>query len=176
MAHRRRQPHGFSLVEVVLAIGIFALGVTVILGLLSALTRQSAVSADALSALRLPDAACDELQRLVASGGLDALAGQTKPMAAPWPDTLTLVATRDGSQVQTLNYLPPPAEGQVREDQQYFLIEVCRFTQAPLAFDSSASVLALHVRASWPYRTPGSSVVTASAAREQVSYNLAIRR
>ena len=172
--YRRR--HGFSLIEVVLAIGIFALGVTVILGLLPALTRQSAASLDTLVALRLPDAIRVELQRVVAVGGLDALAGQTKIMAMPWPDTLTLVAVRDGSHVHTLNYHPPPAAGRIEEDLQYFLIELCRFNQAPLVFDSNAPLLALHLRVSWPYRVPGSSGLVASAGREQFICNLALRR
>ena len=176
MSRHRRQRYGFSLIEVVLAIGIFALGVTVILGLLPVLARQSAVSADALSALSLPDAVRVELQRVVAIGGLDALAGQASPLAVPWPATLTLVATREGARMHTLNYQPPPVAGQIGEDQQYFLIEACRFNQAPLAFDSNAPVLALHLRVSWPYRTPGSAGAVAFAARDQITFNLAIRR
>ena len=171
--HPRR---GFSLIEVGLATGIFALGVTVILGLLPALTRQSAVSTDVLAALRLPDAIRVELQRVAAAGGLDALASETKPLTAPWPDTLTLVATRDGSQVHTLNYQSPPADGRIEEDRQYFLIEACRFAQSPLGFDASAPTLALHLRVSWPYRPPGSAVIVAAVAREQFTFNLVLRR
>ncbi len=166
----------FSLVEVIIAVGIFAAAVTVILALLPALTRQAASSADTLTALRLPDALRAELQRVATAGGFDALASQTKPMATPLPDTLTLVAARDATRVQALNYLPPPAADQIGEDEWYFLIEVWSFNQAPLAFDPSGAVLALHIRVSWPYRLPGSSAATLLADREQVTCNLAINR
>ena len=172
----RRSSSGFSLVEVIIAVGIFAAAVTVILALLPALTRQAAGSADTLTALRLPDALHTELQRVATAGGFDALAGQTKPLAAPLPDTLTLVASRDATRVQACNYLPPPAADQIGEDERYFLIEAWRFTQAPLAFDPSGAVLALHIRVSWPYRLPGSSTATPLAGREQITCNLVINR
>lgn len=172
----RRIAAGFSLVEVIIAVGIFATAVTVILALLPALTRQAASSADTLAALRLPDALHAELQRVATAGGFDALAGQTKPMAAPLPNTLTLTTSRDATRVQTLDYLPPPAAEQIGEDERYFLIEVWSFNQAPLAFAPNGAVLALHIRVSWPYHIPGSSMATPLADREQVTWNLAISR
>lgn len=167
---------GFSLVEVIFAVGIFATAVTVILALLPALVRQAASSADTLTALRLPDALGAELQRMAEVGGFDALAGQTKPMAAPLPATLTLVASRDASRLQALNYLPPPAADQIGEATRYFLIEVWSFNQPRLAFEPSGAVLALHVRVAWPYRLAGLPPATRFADREQLTYNLAIRR
>ena len=166
----------FSLVEVIIAVGIFAAAVAVILALLPALTRQAAGSADTLAALRLPDALRTELQRVATTGGFDALAGQTRPMTAPLPDTLTLVASRAATRVQTLDYLPPPAAELLGVDEQYFLLEVWSFNQAPLAFDASGSVLALHIRVSWPYHIPGSSTATPSTGREQATFNLALNR
>lgn len=166
----------FALVEVIIAVGIFAAGVTVVLALLPALTRQAAGSADTLTALRLPDAIRLELQRVAAAGGFDALASQTTPMASPPPDTLVLVATRDAGRVQTLTYQPPPAEEQMGEGERYFLIEVWSFTAAPLAFDSTGAVLALHARVSWPYRLPGSTAPTPLTSREIITFNLALNR
>jgi hypothetical protein len=166
----------FSLVEVIIAVGIFAAAVAVILALLPVLTRQAAGSADTLTALRLPDALRTELQRVAMTGGFDALAGQTRPMTAPLPDTLTLVASRDATRVQTLSYLPPPTTEQISEDGRYFLIEAWSFNEAPLAFDASGTVLALHIRVSWPYRVPGSSTASPPAGREQVTFNLALNR
>jgi hypothetical protein len=171
-----RKVGGFSLVEVVLAVGIFAVAVTAMLALLPALARQAARSADTLSAVRLPDAVRIELQRVAIVGGFDAVAAETKPMSAPLPVTLTLAASRDAARVQALNYQPPPGADQIEESQQYFLIEAWSFNAAPLAFDASGGMLALHVRVSWPYRVPGSATATPLADREQLTFNLALSR
>jgi hypothetical protein len=166
----------FSLLEVVIATGIFAAAVTVLLAFLPALTRQGAASADTLAALRLPDAIRSELQRLASAGGFDNLAGQTAPIATPLPATLTLVAARDSVLVQALDYLPPPGDEHLALDRQFYLVEVWRFNAAPLAYDASGAVLALHVRVSWPYFTPGSAGATPLAAREQVTFNVGLNR
>jgi hypothetical protein len=166
----------FSLVEVIIAVGIFAAAVAVILALLPALTRQAGISADTLTALRLPDATRAELQRVASIGGFDTLAGKTRPQASPLPETLTLVASRDAARVQTLNYQPPMAVDRLGEAEQFFLIEIWSFPDAPLAFDSGGAGLALFVRVSWPYRNPGSVAAIASAEHEQVTFTLAIRR
>ena len=68
---------GFSLIEVVVAVGIFATAVVVVLAMLPGLSRQAADSADAMTAQRLPDAVRLELERLSASGGFDALRGKS---------------------------------------------------------------------------------------------------
>ena len=166
----------FSLIEVVIAAGIFAVAIASILALLPALTRQSANSADTLTALQLPDAIRVELQRLVAEGGgLDTLAGRVGPMTALPPETLTLVATRDGAFVQSRDY-PSPTTGPISEDAQYFVIEAWGFSQAPLAFDPGGTILALHVRVSWPYHVPGTSGVTPVGGRDEVSFNVVSSR
>lgn len=170
----RRQLRGFSLVEVIIAVGIFAAAVAVVLALLPSLTRQAAGSADTLTALRLPGAIRTELQRVAVAGGFDLLAGQTK--ATPQPDTLTLAASRDATRIQSLSYLPPPVTEQMTRSEQFFQIEVWSFNSAPLAFDPNGTVLALHVRVSWPYYTPGSAAATPLADREQITFNLALNR
>ncbi len=167
---------GFSLLEVIIATGIFAATASVMLALIPALGRQASGTTDTLAALRLPDALHTELQRLAVSGGFDALAGQTRPMAIPLPATLALVGPRDVSRLQTLDYLPPSASEQIPEAEQYFLIEVWRFDQAPLAFAPGGAVLALHARVSWPHHIPGSSAIVPLAAREQVNFNLSLVR
>ena len=97
-------------------------------------------------------------------------------MAAPLPATLTLVSSRDATRVQSLNYLPPASSGQVAQGDQFFLIEAWTFNQPPLAYDPSGAVLALHVRVSWPYFTPGATTATAGADREQVTFSLSLNR
>jgi type II secretory pathway pseudopilin PulG len=174
MRRLRCQFRGFSLVEVILAVGIFATAVAVLLALLAPLSRQAAASADMLATLRLPGAIQSELRRMATTGGLDNLASQATPMIAAWPSTLTLVATRDCARVQSLSYLPPPADDQVPVSDRFFVIEAWRFNQAPLAFDAGGPVLALHVRVSWPYFAPGATAATPLADREQVTYNLSL--
>ena len=172
----RRKLHGFSLLEVIIAVGIFAGAVVVILGLLPLLTRQASASADTMTALRLPDVVRTELQRVAMLGGFDTLASQARPMTSLPPATLNLVASRDATRAHTLSFQAPPQADQLAQGDQYFLIEAWTFNLAPLAFDSGGSVLALHVRVSWPYYTPGSLTPTALADREQVTYNLSINR
>jgi hypothetical protein len=176
MIRFRRKVRSFSLVEVILAVGVFATAIAVILALLAPLTRQAAASADMLTALSLPDAIHTELRRLAGVGGFDALAGQAKPMDASLPATLLLVAPRDGACVQSLNYLPPPAADHVARSDQFFMIEAWTFNQAPLAFDPSGTMLALHIRVSWPCFTPGAVSATPAADRAQVTYNLSLNR
>jgi hypothetical protein len=182
-SHTRKSPaftckflvSAFSLVEVVIAVGIFTVAVTVMLALLPALVRQAGSSADTLTALRLPDPIRLELQRVAVAGGFDALATQARPMGTPLPATLTLVASRTVTQVQSLDY-QPPATGRIVEEEQYYLVEAWQFTQPPLAFDPAGAGLALHIRVSWPYRNPGAATVTPPGEREQVTFNLTLSR
>ena len=129
---------GFSLIETVIAVGIFAVAVTVILALLPALTRQAADSADALTAQRLPDSVRVELQRQ-ASTDFNGLAAAVPVMTLPLTNGLSLVAARDGSPLQSVGYLPPPSAALLPADEHYFHVEVWRFNQAPLNYDSSAA-------------------------------------
>lgn len=176
MRFRSRATTGFSLFEVVIAVGIFALAISVMIGLLPSLTRQSATAIETQNALRLPDAVRSELERVAIAGGFDALAARVSTLASPVPDTLELIAIHDASAVQSLDYQPPPAEEQIGIDDRYFLIEAWKFPDAPLAFESAGASLALHVRVSWPYHLPNSAVTTLLANREQLTFNLALRR
>ena len=166
----------FSLVEVILAVGIFAVAVTVILALLPALARQGGSSADGLVASRLPDAVTVELQRVAVAGGFDALAAQARPMSAPLPATLQLLASHEGDRIQSLDYLPSLVAEPIAETEQYFLIEAWQFNQPGLAFDPGGTGLALHVRVSWPYRNPGAVEATPFSERDFVTFCVVINR
>lgn len=176
MRSRRFPILGFSLLEVIIAVGIFAVAVSAMLGLLPSLIRQSATSTDTLTALRLPDALRVELERMVVTGGFDALANQMKPLNTPLPDACLLVAARDASRVHALSYQPPPVADLIEEAAQYFLIEAWSFNALPLAFETGGAVLPLHIRISWPYHSPGSVSATPAANREQVDFNLVLNR
>ena len=162
--------------EVVIAVGIFAGAVSVMLGLLPALARQAGATADSLTATQLPDAIRLELQRVGSSGGFEALVGQCQPLGVPAPATLTLVTDRSAQRVQTLDYLPPVNGERIATESRYFAIEVWRYNTEPLAFSPGGQLLALQVRVSWPYRLPGSTTATALGDREQITFSLALSR
>lgn len=172
---RIRQPRGFSLIEVVIAAGIFAGAVAVIIGLMAVLARQATETSESLAARRLPDALKVELERL-AAGGFDTLAAQCPIMDAPPGDGLKFVAARDVAEVQSLTYLPPTATGRIPPDAQFYLVECWRFPAEPLRFDSSKAFLALHVRITWPFRLPGLLAPAAEANRSQVTFAVSINR
>lgn len=164
---------GFSLLEVVIAIGIFAGSVVVVLSSLPALVRQSADSADLLVAQRFTDGVHLELERQAKRSGFDRLAGAIPIMNAPLRNGWPLVATADGQ------FLQPVADGAgppIATNDQYFSLELWRFSQPPLSFDPSHAALAMYVRVSWPYHVPGSADVTPIEARDEFTFTVAINR
>ena len=166
---------GFSLIEVVVAAGIFAVAVTVMLALLPALTRQSVESADALVAQGLPDRLRVELKRLAAND-FSGLAGAIPVMGTLLDNGLLFVASRDGSRLHSVGYLPPATSQLIPQEQRYFAIEAWRFNQGALQFDGTGSVLVVYVRVSWPVSNPGSAAVTPLADRSQLTFTLALNR
>ncbi len=169
-----RRITAFSLVEVIIAAGLFAASVTAVLALLPSLARQGAASVDSLAAQRLPDALKTELQRLGAAG-FDALAGQVPVMNGPLTDGLTMVADRDAVRLHSLVYLPPVTE-QLPEAEQYFLVECWRFPDEPLRFDGNKALLALAVRVTWPHRLPGATAPVPAESRHELVFTLALNR
>jgi len=166
----------FSLVEVVIAVGLFATAVAVVLALLPALVGQTAAAGESLVAQRLPDPLRLELQRLATSGGFDALAARAPLAATPLNEGLAFVASRDGARLHALDYIPPTEAETLPEAEQFFLIEVWKFPSGPLAYVPNSAVLPLTVRVSWPYRAPGSAVVVTAASRSQLTFNTALLR
>ena len=171
-----RRRGAFSLIEVIIAVGVFSVAVVVILAMLPTMSRSTADSADGLVAQSLADSARVELTRLVDGGGFDALANRLPEMAAPLVDGLSLVAPRDGRRLYSPDYLPPPAVGQLPQAEHYFLVEVWRFNQPPLRFDPAAAVLAVYVRVSWPYMNPGAASATPLSARSQFTFSVSLNR
>src|SRR5688572_13103503 len=143
----------FSLVEVVIAVGIFAGSIVVILSLLPSLLKQSADSADRLVAQRMTDGVRTELERVATSMGFDSLASAVPVMSVPLENGRAWVATVLGQRIEPET---GAGSGGIGTDEQYFLIELWRFSTPPLGYDPGAAMLPLYVRISWPYRVPGS--------------------
>lgn len=172
----RARPRGFSLVEVVIAVGIFGGSIAVIFALLPTLGGRAVASTDSLVAQRLPDPLRIELRRLVDDGGFDALAARI-PVATPSSSAgLAFVASRDGARLHSRDYLSPGSTEALPDEEQYFLVEIRRFSVAPLAYDPAGAVLPVMARVSWPHRVPGSTVEIASVNRTQIAFNVSILR
>lgn len=167
---RATSARAFSLVEVVIAAGVFAGGVAVVLALLPSLMKQSAESADLRVAQRLPDTVRVALQTEVAKRGFDALAMAIPTVSAPLQHGFALVARRDGTDICPLASADIPAEG------RYFVIEARKFDEPPLAHQPGAAMLAIFVRVSWPYRIPGAAGPIAESKRSEFTFVLAAHR
>ncbi|MCB1106108.1 MAG: hypothetical protein H7A44_10775 [Opitutaceae bacterium] len=130
----RHKIGAFSLIEVVVAIGVVVAGVAVILALLPGLLRRTEEAADLQTALRLPDAVETRLREEMAGafpGGMQ--------------NGVVLVADKEGTNVRResqLNVPPTPA---------YFYIDVRSFSSGELAYQPGRPVLPLRVRVGWPY-------------------------
>lgn len=148
----------FSMIEVVIAVGIFTIAAATILALLPSTTRQAAGSRDIQTAARLPDAVKLALERAVPAASFATFT------------SANLVAARDGTQVR-------PVPGTDDNFEQYFLIEVSPLVGNPaLRYDPLTPLLALQVRVSWPYRPPGPfAPPTQAIDREQFTFPLALR-
>lgn len=173
----RRGRSAFSLIEVVIAVGVFGAAVAVVLSLLPALTKQSSESASALTAQQLGDAIRVELARVASVESFDGLAGNLPVFAAPLTDGRQFVATRDGRRLHAVD--PLPAAGAISSSEQYFLIECWKFPNEPLRPDATKAFLATFVRVSWPYQTGISGGVTATTpieSRSQLTFTCAINR
>ncbi len=167
---------GFSLVEVVIAVGIFAVAVVGILGLLPSLARQAAESSDTIAAQRLPEPVHIELDRLAATAGFDSLAAAMPVMSTPLQDGFALVGARDGLRVLVANPGFSTGTSVMPQSERYFHIEAWRFDTAPLSYEPGAAVLALHVRVSWPYFNPGSTRATPLVDRNQFIFTVTLKR
>lgn len=172
MTHRPSSKAAFSLVEVVVAVGIFALSIVAVFGLLTPIARDSAAVIETSTAVRLAESINHELERV---GG--------KAVAALGNDTVYLVATADGSRVlrsgdsavgatgsydaeNTLN--ATPVAGIAQRD-RYYLIEVKLIKDDggdsndkinTATFDTNAGAVPVRVKVSWPLYVPKSAPPT----------------
>ncbi len=159
----RRIP-AFSLVEVVVAVGIFAIGIVGVLGLLSPSIKSVSEVGDTAVANRLADNIQVELERL----GFTAVTTALPNSGA----LITLVANRDGSRVLLSTVADndvaatdrPP--GILHRD-RYYGITVQQLSSLPYVAANSPGFIALSVRVVWPYQIPvGPAGATTSPAAE----------
>lgn len=159
-----RAKRGFSLIEVVIAIGIVAGGVAVVLALLPTLARNSQDATDAQTALRLADAVQVELAR-EAGNAFNSFA-----LSIP-TNGIDLVAEKTGINVRSINATDNP----VRD--RYFLVNVRKFTTGNLAYTEGDAVIPLQVTISWPYRLLAAGTLLPENSleeRQTVTFNMAL--
>lgn len=176
----RRESAGFSLMEVVIATGVFAFAIVAVIGLMGTPSRSAREVIDSDVAARLAEATDEQLKDFVrlATNGFDDLDDATAP------GELVVYATVDGSRIQLEQRAEepaPPAEGATAtaaEDipvgEQYFLLEISQLVSPPPAPDPKP-YLALQVRVQWPYKLPDGTEAQATQ-RSSFSFNTAIRR
>jgi len=160
----RRQ--GFSLIEVVLAVGIFATVIISVIGLLGPTVRSVREVIDTTIAARLADGVDAELRRVGFTAVVAATAGST---------TVPLVATVDGTRIVRETEAgngPTGTPPGIPAGERYYLVEVLR-TVSP-AYKAGDPSLVLTIRVSWPYQQAGSATPVAMVDRSVFIFNTAI--
>ena len=160
----------------VAAIGILAVALIAVLGLIMATVRSGGEIADADALARLDENIQGELERLQASLGLAGMTDLIAPRGLGRP--LCLVATRSGQRVRCADGAYPAADRALNDPMlpgianrdRYFLIEV---SQSPgLEAAPASGFLAVSARIAWPYQlpmgppTPGATAWDTDPARE----------
>lgn len=169
------QRRAFSLIEVVIATAIVAVGVTTVLALLAALVKNSTHAGSSAGALALAPAIQTYLQRRADVDSLDRWVSDL-PLASASTTGLRYVAARTGDQLRLLS----EAEIEMPPRDQFYLIELGRFSgTAPLGYETGANHLAVHVTITWPFRTltlDGLASEVPPDARDAITFNLGIMR
>ena len=164
-----RLARAFSLIEVIVALGLLAVTVVAVLALRGSIDRSVGDVSDYYRAAQLADAITVELKRLRdlplpvgQRDSLDALAVLIPVGASDRP--LRLVAPREGSRVLRESDADDPASGLALRD-RYYLIEVRQQT-APLAYAPGAGYFAVAVTVKWPFQLVADSSAAGAAAAD----------
>jgi type II secretory pathway pseudopilin PulG len=179
-SRRHRRCRAFSLIEVVVAVGLFTFAIVAVLGLLGPTNRQVSSTLDAQVAARLAE---NVNAQLTAAGYVAVRAFICgDPPTAGINNSFWLVGTRDGARVlrtgqeeggmpnraaeNPLNAAPPAVPG-LAQRERYFLVEVSRLTTTatdPLFHTADSGALALRVVVTWPYYVPVTGATNLAAA------------
>lgn len=168
MSHRA----AFSLVEVVIAIGVVATAVTAVVALLAALSRHASGADQSLAATRLADSVTEALLELAAADGLQSLAMRVPAMTSDPESALLFLSDRSGLELR------PATEGGTGADEGFFLVCVRRFGDGPLRLQPDACSAAFNVVVMWPYlvsSAEGAPRRCPPADRERIEFNVAVR-
>jgi len=167
---RANPPAAFSLIEVVVAVAVFAGAIVAILGLMGPLLQNTREVLDSATAARLADSIDTELDRLVGALGFDEVRTATEGTNA-----IVMFGVQDGSYIVVADAVEnDPGTGKPRgilARDRYFRI-VIRQLDAPA---SSDTFLPLSIRAEWPFNTPA-GVETAETERNWFAFNTGLRR
>lgn len=179
-----RRVKAFSLVEVVVAVGIFALAIVGVIGLLSPTIKSVGEVGDSEVASRLAEQVNSEIQRysqtLSGSGqtSLDVLSTKISKADVATP-TFVLYGKRDGSRVvlsTNADNAPTAATAPgIAVQDRYYLIEVTRpIDTNTLAYKTGSGFLVATLKISWPYRLPPDGAYEAPVSeRLSVLFNTA---
>jgi len=175
---RARRTSAFTLIEVVVALGLLAASVMFTVSLQSSISRSIAGTADSARAAQLVDASLLELQRLrdVSLGNgpgdrLQALAAIIP--GAQDPLSLRLVGAKNGTVVfreTDLDVSPTRIDAADR----FYLVEV-KQQLVPLDYVTGAGFLAITLKISWPYLpSPGPPDKISTNLESSLVFNAAI--
>jgi len=148
---------GFSLVEVVVAVGVFVAGVVAAVALLSQTTDSAGQCLSAAAAGRVAQSSAVLLRQL------------------PWDEVVTrlnsedeIFATRDGDLIGWFD--------EVAEAEAYFVMSLARVENlSPIGNDASAAYLALRLELRWPLRQDGAGRI-APKFQESLIRNVVVNR
>ncbi|OHE86599.1 MAG: hypothetical protein A3G75_11990 [Verrucomicrobia bacterium RIFCSPLOWO2_12_FULL_64_8] len=168
MKGRLPRTRAFTLVEVIVAVGVFAVAVTAALGLLSSQSRRASDLDDAQTAARLGTGIQQELERLKTAIGIEGLAAVIPPAESDAP--MQLAAPRDGHRVLRCDGAAAAADRPLNDGllpgiawrDRFFLAEISQ--QLDLPFAAAAGYLAVTARISWPHRLPAGPATQAAVS------------
>jgi len=148
----------FSLVEVVVAVGLLSFALVAILGLMSATTRSASDLTDSEGLASLGAGVQRELERIEASVGLGGFADLVPAGGSAAP--LRLVGIRDGCRVLRADGADPAANHPLDDPvlpgianrERFYLVEVTRLAEPDGSADGG--FIAVSARCSWPYELP----------------------
>lgn len=176
---------GFSLVEVVVAVGIMALGIVAVLGLLGPTSKSITEVKDVGDANRIISTVQSELQRLPFTDVIAYLKTAAQIAAEtdaydPSTDARALFASRAGDKV---GLFASPVWNQTgltaaeRDGLKFFEISLIRNdTLSPVANDTTAGYLAFTIRLRWPAYLPNGERVANNAQKSVMIVPAAITR
>lgn len=188
-----RRARAFSLLEVVVAVGIFAAGMIAVVGLFTPVARSVGNSADAEAASRVADALRAKLQSMAflevagllknsTAAGHALSASDARSDYDPAADPQILFATRDATLVGTTSdpiWRIDVAAGQIASPNKFFEIALIRneaisphsvaavgnLTTPPPSSDETACLLAYTARIRWPASVSESAAAGAGGGR-----------